>query len=84
MLLSGSQIRAGRAFLGWSAKALAEKAGLGLSTVQRAESADGVPSVTKANLTAIRTALEAAGIEFTDDSSPGVRMRRAERHEAGG
>jgi hypothetical protein len=34
-----------------------------------------VPSVDK--LAAIRAALEAAGVEFTNGGQPGVRMRRA-------
>jgi transcriptional regulator with XRE-family HTH domain len=75
MPLTGGQIRAGRAFLGWSAKELAEKAGLGLSTVQRAEGAEGSPPITKANLATIRAALEAAGIEFVDGDA--VRLRKA-------
>ncbi|WP_424135138.1 helix-turn-helix domain-containing protein [Roseomonas chloroacetimidivorans] len=77
MLLTGAQIRAARAFVGWSARELSEKAGLSLSTVQRAEGADGVPSVTRANLAAIRAALEAAGVEFIERNGggPGVRLR---------
>jgi transcriptional regulator with XRE-family HTH domain len=77
MLLTGGQIRAARAFVGWSARDLAERAGLGLSTVQRAEASDGEPSITKANLAAIRTSLETAGVEFIAENGggPGVRLR---------
>ena len=42
---------------------------------------DGTPSVTRANLEAIRRALEAAGIEFIaqNGGGPGVRLKdRAE------
>jgi hypothetical protein len=75
--LTGAQIRAGRALVRWSAERLAETAKLGRITVTRAEAVDGKPSLTEANLDAIRRALEAAGVEFTDPNGggPGVRLR---------
>lgn len=78
MLLTAGQIRGARGFLGWSARELAEKSGVGLSTVQRAEAAENAPSITRANMQAIRTALEAAGVEFIPENGggPGVRLRR--------
>jgi transcriptional regulator with XRE-family HTH domain len=78
MRLTGGQIRAARAFLQWSAQTLADHAHLGLSTVQRAEKAEGEPQITAANLTAIRTALETAGVIFVDENGegPGVRLRK--------
>ena len=39
-MISGAQVRAARALLGWTAKELARKAGVGISTVQRIENAD--------------------------------------------
>lgn len=65
MALSGGQIRAARAFLRWSAETLAERGRVGLSTVKRAEGSDGPPPITRANLDAIRRALEDAGVRFT-------------------
>lgn len=78
MLLTGGLIRAARAFVGWSARELAEAARLGLSTVQRAETADDGPAITRANLAAIRVALEGAGVIFVDPNGdgPGVRLRK--------
>lgn len=80
MRLTAGQIRAARGFLQWSAQKLAEEASVGLSTVQRAEKADGGPSITAANLNAIRTALEAAGVEFIPENGggAGVRLRKAD------
>ncbi len=77
MPLTGAQIRAGRALVRWSAEKLAEAAKLGRITVTRAESVDGKPSLTEANVEAIRRALEGAGVEFTDPNGggPGVRLR---------
>jgi transcriptional regulator with XRE-family HTH domain len=79
-MISGSQIRAGRALINLSAAALAERAGVGSATVQRAEAAaDGIPTLTAPNLYAIQRALEAAGVLFIDGddmAGPGVRLRR--------
>jgi transcriptional regulator with XRE-family HTH domain len=73
-MISGPQVRAARAFLGWTAKELAQRAEVGLSTVQRIENAVGPPNAYGSNLAAIQSALESAGIEFTDGEAPGVRM----------
>lgn len=68
-------MRAARALIRWSAKDLAKAAGIGVATVSRAEVEDGVPSITSANLRAIRLALEAVGIEFTARNGGGVGVR---------
>lgn len=74
-MIIGPQIRAARALLNWSAEELARKANLGVATVRRAEAADGAPSMTSANLAAIRRTLEAGGVEFTNGGQPGVRLQ---------
>jgi predicted nucleic acid-binding Zn-ribbon protein len=51
---------------------LAEKAALGLSTIVDFER--GRRAVSEAALAAVRTALEAAGIEFTNGDQTGVRL----------
>jgi len=75
---SGSQIRAARGLLGWSASQLAEHAEVTLRTIQRFETAEGVPPNRSGTLDKVRAALEAQGIEFLGDpdKSPGVRLRR--------
>ena len=75
MLLGPGQIRGARGFVGWSARELADKAGLGLSTVQRVEAGG---SITGANMAAIQRALEQAGVEFISENGggAGVRMRK--------
>ncbi len=78
--LTGGQIRAARGFVRWSAETLAERSHVGLSTVKRAESTDGPPLITRANLDAIQRTLEAIGIDFFDDGAgPAVRKRAADR-----
>jgi hypothetical protein len=54
---------------------LAEKSSVGLSTVRRAEDSAGVPALTKANLAAIRDALEAGGIDFIPENGGGAGVR---------
>ena len=67
------QIRAARALLGWSREQLSEKASVAVRTLNRVETGEGEPQ--RRTLSAIRTALEAAGVEFTNGDAPGVRLR---------
>jgi hypothetical protein len=58
---------------------------LGVTTIRRAELRDGATKLTAANDLAIRRALEAAGVEFIDESEsggPGVRLRKPQRDRA--
>jgi transcriptional regulator with XRE-family HTH domain len=65
-MITGPQIRAARALLGWTAADLAQHAKLGSATVQRAETAAGIPTTQATNLYAIQQALEAGGAVFFD------------------
>jgi transcriptional regulator with XRE-family HTH domain len=77
--ITGSQLRAARALIRWSAKDLAKAAGIGVATVSRAEVEDGIPSITSANLKAMQLALEAAGVEFSfGNGGGGVRVKKPE------
>ncbi len=79
-MLTGSQIRMARGHLNWSTKKLAGEAGVGISTVQRMETVDGVPPSSGKNLEAVQKTLETAGIVFVDANGlgPGVRLRDKE------
>jgi transcriptional regulator with XRE-family HTH domain len=76
-LITSDQIRAARALLRWSGKDLAEKTGLGFSTLMRLEVLNGVPSAQVKTLEAIQNAFENAGIEFigTPEVGAGVRWK---------
>ena len=65
----------------WSAEDLAQQSAIGVTTIRRAELADGETSMTAANDMAIRRALEAAGVEFIDENGggPGVRLSKRQR-----
>lgn len=81
MDITGPQIAAARTLLRMPAEALANAAAVGVATVRRAEAVDGVPTITTANLNAIRSALEAAGVQFIEPNGggPGVRLRKPDQ-----
>ena len=77
-MITGSQIRAAKALLQWSGSTLADRAGVGLSSIRRVESFDGVPQNVSLNtIVSIQNALEEGGVEFigTPDHQPGVRLK---------
>ena len=75
-MITSSQIRAARALLRWSGKDLAEKSGIGFSTIMKMESDVGVPNSNFKTFEAIKKAFEDEGVEFigTPDDRPGVRL----------
>ena len=78
-MLTGAQIRAARALLGWTSQTLADRSGVSTSTITRAERVDGVPRMRTDRLDAIQLSLEQAGVVFLDANSAsgaGVRFRR--------
>ena len=81
-MLSSSQIRAARALLGWSGTELAEKSGVGITTLRRYELQKGIPSANTSVLLILKDTLELAGIEFTGDPlvNPGVTLRIKHDH----
>jgi hypothetical protein len=76
--LTSAQIRAARALVRWSAEDLARSSSVGVTTIRRAELAIVETSLTAANNLALRSALEAAGVEFIDENGggAGVRLRK--------
>ena len=71
-MITPQQIRGARALVGLTQAALAKRAGLsttGLNNIER-----GVADPKASTLRAIQSALEAAGVEFTDGS--GIKPRR--------
>jgi hypothetical protein len=79
--LTSAQIRAARALLRWSAEDLARESAVGITTIRRAELADGHTSMTVPNDLAIRRALEEAGVVFIDEDGggPGVRLHTSKQ-----
>lgn len=72
-MISGPQLRAARALLGWSQARLAEKSGVAEITIKVFER--GVTDPRVSTMTAIIGTIEKAGVEFTNGGQPGVRMK---------
>jgi ribosome-binding protein aMBF1 (putative translation factor) len=76
--MSPEQSRAARGWLGWSQQELAAKASVSLSTVRDFEKGRRVPKTN--TLTAMRVALETAGIAFIDGGPrPGISYSKRRR-----
>jgi DNA-binding XRE family transcriptional regulator len=75
-VISGAQVRAARALLRWSSRELAKKASLSIFTVEAIENDDD--DISHPDTPAIKTALEAGGVEFIN--SIGVVMRPESRN----
>jgi transcriptional regulator with XRE-family HTH domain len=69
-----SQLRAARALLAWSQERLAEASGVSLPTVKRLEPGEGSLATKVETMEKLQRALVSAGVEFTNDGEPGVRI----------
>jgi len=74
-VITGRQLKAARALVGWEQTDLARKAGVAISTVRRMESFQGEIGARTSTLSLVTKALERAGIEFLDGGKPGVRLK---------
>ena len=84
-MLAPEQSRAARAWLNWSQADLAEKAGVGLSTIRDFEK--GIRKPIANNMLAIRKAFYSAEIEFVADENGhpvGIRAPAVVTVETGG
>ena len=73
--ITSELIRAARALLRWEQRDLAQASGVSLPTVKRLEVTPGILAAHSSTVTALRRALESAGIEFTNGGGPGVRLK---------
>ncbi len=66
--------------LGWKGKDLADKSGVGITTLRRYEAQDGIHNANKFVLKAIKSCLEDAGVAFSGDplTDPGVKLRKSD------
>jgi len=77
--ITGDQLKAARALLGWSQTGLGERAGASRPTVERIERAGGghIDFAGHDKAAQVVAALEGAGIEFIDDV--GVKLNKPKR-----
>ena len=84
-MITAGQLRAARALLGLDQKALAERSGLSVPTIQRMEASEGVIRGNVDSLMKLVSALESAGIELINPgavSATGGRGVRLREHVA--
>jgi transcriptional regulator with XRE-family HTH domain len=74
-MITGAQIRMARGYLRWSAKQLADRAGVAQSTIKRMEQDEGFPVARGANIEAVYSTLIEAGIVFLLEHHGGVGIR---------
>lgn len=80
-MITGPQMRAARALLGFDQRQLAKASGLSLPTIQRMESSDGLVRGNVDSLMKLVDALSANGIELIGDGAAssgggrGVRLK---------
>jgi transcriptional regulator with XRE-family HTH domain len=80
-MITGAQMRAARALLGIDQRALAQRSGLSLPTIQRMESSDGTIRGNVDSLMKLVEALAAGGIELIGEGTVsqgggrGVRLK---------
>lgn len=79
--MRGEQIRAARALVGWTANDLAKASGVSYPTVQRLDATRGEVGGRHDTVQSIRTALEAAGVEFIPENGGGAGVRLAKRDD---
>jgi transcriptional regulator with XRE-family HTH domain len=75
MTITAAQLRAARRLLGWSQDDTAGATGLETLTIVNFER--GERFLSRDALKDIQIMLEAAGVEFTNDGEPVVRLRKA-------
>ena len=78
-VISGAQVRAARAMVGWTAVALAKKAVVPIFTLEWIEGDGKITNSDRKALAAIQETLEDGGIEFLSGEAPGVQLHPKKR-----
>ena len=75
-MVTVQQLRAARSALRWSIEMLAKHSDVSVRTIKTIESSDANQTVKEATIQKLKSALEAAGIEFigTPTDRPGIRI----------
>jgi hypothetical protein len=78
LLITSEQVRAARALIRWEQRDLAATSKVSLPSIKRLETIPGPLAAQARTIEALRSALEAAGVEFIPEngSGPGVRLKK--------
>jgi hypothetical protein len=76
--ITSEQVRAARALIRWEQRDLAATSKVSLPSIKRLETTPGPLAAQARTIEALRSALEAAGVEFIPEngSGPGVRLKK--------
>lgn len=77
--ITDRQLRAARAWLGWSQTELAKKAGVTLGTIHRLETKNGTTGCRADTLDSVIAAIEATGVRFVTEDFIGIKAKRGTR-----
>jgi transcriptional regulator with XRE-family HTH domain len=80
LVITGSQLRAARGLLNLSVAELAERTGLAINTIRRAEGTNDVAAITTGNMRLLAKTFHEAGIIFIEADVLGVGVRLAAPH----
>jgi transcriptional regulator with XRE-family HTH domain len=78
-MMTAAQLRAARALAGLDQRALAERSGLSVPTIQRMEASEGVVRGNVDSLTKLIAALELAGVELIGEGAASAEGGRGVR-----
>jgi transcriptional regulator with XRE-family HTH domain len=74
MTLTAQQVKAARELLGWTRAKLSAESGVGVATIVIFE--NGLHPPQAGTVATLKRALEAAGLEFTNEGEPRLRLRK--------
>ena len=75
-MITVQQLRAARSAMRWTIEKLSEQSSVSVRTIKVIEASDHAPPVKEITMQKLKSALEAAGIEFigTPTDRPGIRI----------
>ncbi len=73
-MITGEQVKAARALLGWSLEELAEKAALSKRALELFE--DGREHLAILHVAVLRDVFASAGVDFGRPDRPGIKLRK--------
>jgi transcriptional regulator with XRE-family HTH domain len=83
LTLTSEMVRAARALIRWEQKDLALASGVSLPTIKRLEAKPGDLGAHGPTISALRQALEVAGIEFIPENGGGAGVRFRHKRQEG-
>lgn len=81
--MTAEQLRAARSLIRWQQSDLAAASGVSIPTIKRLEAMDGELTGHTSTIRSLRSALEAAGVQFIPENGGGAGVRLAKPRDEG-